>query len=375
MAPLTDRRHFLRRAGLLAGSTLVSAALPRLHGFAATSAGIAPPVVDRLAVQVVLDSAHDIFISGDQHPLARVERARIILGHPGHKTLAGEWGLSLHLESMRSGETHRYLLDFGYTAEVLNRNVALLDVDPAKLDALILSHGHLDHYGGLIGFLAQHRPAMRPELRLFAGGETNFCYSWVRVPNEADPALYGVLDRRDLTAARVETVLCETPHLLDGPFTTGHIERTSPEHVLPNSLVEVGMHDGAGCRADHFTEAERQGHIVADQHHDEHATCFLLRGRGLVVITSCGHAGLINTLRTAMQVAGVDKLHAVIGGFHLAPAPQDYVAFTVGELKKLDPDVVIPMHCSGANFIAAMRQAMPEKLILSSIGSRFTFGA
>jgi 7,8-dihydropterin-6-yl-methyl-4-(beta-D-ribofuranosyl)aminobenzene 5'-phosphate synthase len=170
-------------------------------------------------------------------------------------------------------------------------------------------------------------------------------------------------------------VLCETPQVVGDAFTSGHIERTGFERVLPNTLTEAGAHDGAGCQADHFTEAERQGRIVPDQHWDEHATCYVVKDRGLVVITSCGHAGFLNTVRTAMRVSGVDKLHAVIGGVHLAPAPKEYIAQAVGELKSLNPDVVIPMHCSGAPFIEAMRQQMPEKLVLSSVGSRFTFGA
>jgi 7,8-dihydropterin-6-yl-methyl-4-(beta-D-ribofuranosyl)aminobenzene 5'-phosphate synthase len=145
--------------------------------------------------------------------------------------------------------------------------------------------------------------------------------------------------------------------------------------VLPNTLVEPGQHDGAGCQAEHFTAEERAGKIVPDLHRDEHATCYVVKDRGLVVITSCGHTGFVNTVETARRVSGVNKLHALIGGVHLGPAPKDYVAQAVAELKKLDPDVVIPMHCSGANFIDAMRQQMPEKLVLSSVGSRFTFGA
>jgi len=303
-----------------------------------------------------------------------IERTRTLV-NPKRLTLGGEWGLSLHLESSASGETHRYLLDFGFTPETLTRNIELLEIDPGKLDGLILSHGHLDHYGGLVGFLARYRESMRRELPLFAGGETNFCYSWVKPPGKDEPVPFAVLDRRDLAKAKVETVLCESPHLVGDGFTTGHIERASFERVLPNSLTEAGTRDGAGCAADHFTEAERQGHIVADQHWDEHATCYAVKNRGLVVITSCGHAGFVNTVRTAMRVSGVDQLHAIIGGVHLAPAPKDYVAQAVAELKALAPDVVIPMHCSGANFIEAMRQEMPERLVLSSVGSRFTFGA
>jgi 7,8-dihydropterin-6-yl-methyl-4-(beta-D-ribofuranosyl)aminobenzene 5'-phosphate synthase len=234
---------------------------------------------------------------------------------------------------------------------------------------------HVDHYGGLLGFLAKYRQGMRGDLKLFAGGETNFCYSWVKPPGKDEPIFYAVLDRRDLAAAKVETVLCEEPHLAGDAVTTGHIERGSFERVLPNTLVEIGARDGAGCAAEHFTEAERQGHIVPDQHWDEHATCYVVKGRGLVVITSCGHAGLINTIETARRVTGVSKLHGVLGGFHLAPAPKDSVAHAVAELKNLDPDVVIPMHCSGTNFTDAVRQQMPEKLVLSTAGSRFTFAA
>jgi len=136
---------------------------------------------------------------------------------------------------------------------------------------------------------------------------------------------------------------------------------------LPNTLVEP-------TPADHYSAEERRGRLVPDRHPDEHATCFVVEGRGLVVISSCGHCGLINTIRTAMAVSNVDKLHAVIGGFHLGVAPPDYVEHTIAELKTLAPDVVLPMHCSGRAFIAGMAREMPEQLVYSNTGSRFTFG-
>jgi 7,8-dihydropterin-6-yl-methyl-4-(beta-D-ribofuranosyl)aminobenzene 5'-phosphate synthase len=94
------------------------------------------------------------------------------------QTLAAEWGLSLHMASFANGERAEYLLDFGWTPEVINRNIDLLDVDPAKLNGLILGHGHLDHYGGLDGFLSQHRPTMRDDLSLYVGGEDAFAARW-----------------------------------------------------------------------------------------------------------------------------------------------------------------------------------------------------
>ncbi len=90
-----------------------------------------------------------------------------------------------------------------------------------------------------------------------------------------------------------------------------------------------------------------------------------VQGRGLIVISSCGHVGLINTIKQAMPVSGVSKLHAVIGRFHLVTAPQDYIEQTVTELQSLKPDVVIPMHCSGADFIETMRRRMPTALRLA----------
>ena len=136
---------------------------------------------------------------------------------------------------------------------------------------------------------------------------------------------------------------------------------------MPNTFVEP-------TPADHFTEEERRGRLVPDRHPDEHATCYVVRGRGPVVISSCSHCGVLNAVRAAMAVSGVDRLHAVLGGFHLGVAPPDYVEHTVAELKALAPDVVIPMHCTGRAFITKVRAEMPDQLIDWNTGSRFTFG-
>jgi 7,8-dihydropterin-6-yl-methyl-4-(beta-D-ribofuranosyl)aminobenzene 5'-phosphate synthase len=323
------------------------------------------PVVQSLSVRVVVDSVFDQFMPKATHPLVAIEHVGRIRSNL-NSTLAGEWGLSLHLESKSAAGTGQYLLDFGYTPEVLVRNFTLLGVEPERLDGLILSHGHRDHYGGLTGFVAQFRNRMRGDLRLFAGGKETFREKWVGSRDE-EPASWGAVDRVALEAARIETVCCDYPHALAGPFTTGNIARRSFEKVLPNTLVEP-------TPADHFTEDERRGRLVTDKHPDEHATCFTVEGRGLVVISSCSHCGVINAIKTAISVSGVDKLHAVLGGFHLGVAPPDYVEHTIAELKAMRPDVVIPMHCTGRAFIAKMREEMPGQLVDWNTGSRFTFG-
>ncbi|MCL4799267.1 MAG: MBL fold metallo-hydrolase [Burkholderiales bacterium] len=327
-------------------------------------APFAPPVVDSLAIRVVVDSHYERFLPKATHPVVGIEHVGEIRGRQ-MSTLAGEWGLSLHLESEYRGARTQYLLDFGYTPEVLNRNIDLLGVDPARIHGLILSHGHRDHYGGLVGFVNQHRARMRDDLALYVGGETIFREKWLPRREGEEPVSWGALDRTALTAQKVVPACCETPVALEGPFTTGQIERTSFEQITGSTRVRV----------EHFTEAERRGELVLDEHPDEHGTCFIVRGRGLVVISSCGHTGIVNTVRTAMKVANASKVHAVIGGFHLGMAPADYIVHTVDELAALKPDAIIPMHCTGAPFIEAMRQRMPDRVVANNLGSRFTFGA
>lgn len=321
------------------------------------------PTVDRLAVRVVVDSAYDRFMPAATHPAVGIEHVKHIPGRQ-MSTLAGEWGLSLHLQSTVGGATAQYLLDFGYTPEILNRNFDLLDIEAARLDGLILSHAHRDHYGGLDGFIGHHRVHMPDDVPLYIGGEGVFRERWIR-GGDKQMISWGAPDRISLTAQNVMPVCCEAPHALSGPFTSGYIERTSFETVTGGSMVAD----------DHFTQDERNGKLVLDEHPEEHATCYVVQGRGLVVISSCGHTGIINTIRTAMAVANVDRLYAVIGGFHLGVAPADYVEHTVDELEALLPDVVVPMHCSGTSFIEAMRRRMPDRLVTSNLGSRFTFGA
>jgi len=93
------------------------------------------------------------------------------------------------------------------------------------------------------------------------------------------------------------------------------------------------------------------------------------------VISSCGHVGIVNSAKQAQEVSGIKKVHALMGGFHLGPAPKDYLEQVVAEIKEVNPDVIIPMHCSGTNFIQAIQRHLPDKLIESSTGSRLTFSA
>jgi 7,8-dihydropterin-6-yl-methyl-4-(beta-D-ribofuranosyl)aminobenzene 5'-phosphate synthase len=187
---------------------------------------------------------------------------------------------------------------------------------------------------------------------------------------------FGYLDRNALAARKVAVVLCETPTVIGGhAFTTGQVKRVTDEKILPQTFEQFGIKDGLGCDASHYTSAELLGKIVPDEHYHEHATVFNVKDRGLVVISSCSHRGIVNVVKQAQEISGVDKVHAVLGGFHLGPAAPDYTRHIVEELVALNPDVLVPMHCSGQNFVEAVEQVAPNKLLLASAGAKLTFGA
>jgi 7,8-dihydropterin-6-yl-methyl-4-(beta-D-ribofuranosyl)aminobenzene 5'-phosphate synthase len=113
--------------------------------------------------------------------------------------------------------------------------------------------------------------------------------------------------------------------------------------------------------------------VIPDQFQHELGIAFNLKGRGLVILTACSHRGVVNTVKQAQAASRVTKVHAVIGGFHLAPYPEDYVRRTITALNEIDVDYVIPLHCSGEVFYELAKAEMPAKLLRSYTGTRFVF--
>lgn len=334
------------------------------------------PEIDRVAVRVVVDSYQ--FAVAPSRKVADVEIEHfgwgIGGGKPPGKTLISEFGLSMHVESQRGTETRNVLMDFGFTPDALVNNSNLVGIDPAALDALVLSHGHYDHFGGLAGFLKQNNGKLKAKLPIYVGGEEAFCSrEWMAPPVRGD---FGALDRKALEDANVAVTYAEGPALVaDHGFTTGHIGQASFEKLLSPSAMKIGVDHGIGCYADKLPEDERTKAAIPDQFGHEIATAFNLRGRGLIVLTSCSHRGVINAIKQAQAASGINKVHAVIGGFHLAPYKEDYVRDTIAALKNIDIDYVIPLHCTGEPFYEMAKTEMPNKLLRSYTGTRFIFAA
>ena len=159
----------------------------------------------------------------------------------------------------------------------------------------------------------------------------------------------------------------------DHAFTTGQIGLRSFEKVLSPSTMKIGIVDGIGCYPDKLPQEEQTKSIIPDQFRHELATAYNVKGRGLVILTSCSHRGVVNTIKQAQAASGVTKVYAVIGGFHLAPYAEDYVRQTIAALKEMDVDYVIPLHCSGEVFYELAKAEMPTKLLRSYTGTRFVF--
>lgn len=364
------------RSGVLNRRTLLQVGGGGLAAFvlgtgSKAKSGLIVQPVDEVTLQVVVDAAtFGPFLPNEVLPGLRVERTGGGSGiRMSRKSLMAEFGLSLLLQSRRGSETRQVLVDFGYSPEVLSNNLALLGIKPDNIDAAVLSHGHLDHYGGFAGLFGGQQARGR-KLPLIVGGEETFCER-VAMIGEPPPVM-GALDREELVRAGFQPQIAATPITVAAhAFTTGVI----PLESFERAAIPTQMRPGVGCDVSQLSPGKRVETQVADDGEHELATCYVVRDLGLVVIASCSHRGVLNSVRRAQAVSGVDKVHAVIGGFHLVrPRTEDEARRTVAEFAQINPTYIVPMHCTGEVFIEEALQRMPEKVIRPYVGNKLVFG-
>ncbi|WP_158169929.1 MBL fold metallo-hydrolase [Mycolicibacterium smegmatis] len=274
-----------------------------------------------------------------------------------------ENGISILVEAHHGRHTTTVLFDVGLTGSVLLHNLSALGVDASAIDAVVISHGHPDHYGGILPLLdafdrtlpvATSEDAFRPRFAVMGDGRVSPYYNQAFTVDE--------LERRDGRAILSSGAL----DLGCGVYTTGFIPRVvtfegpkAPSEDHAPGLYQVGADGSYGL----------------DEVNDEQGLIIDVKGKGLVILTGCAHAGVLNTIDQARRICGPRPVLAVLGGFHLGfpTTPADNVELTLTGLLERDVRAIMPMHCSGLATHARFSVEAPDRYLQPSVGTKLRF--
>jgi 7,8-dihydropterin-6-yl-methyl-4-(beta-D-ribofuranosyl)aminobenzene 5'-phosphate synthase len=256
--------------------------------------------------------------------------------------LLAEWGISILVET----DTANILLDTGQSTSA-SYNAAMLGIDLNKIDRIVLSHGHFDHTGGLRELLRH----MKKETEIIAHPDI-WAAKYSRREGQKGRYIGIPFQRRELEFLGAKFNLTTKPvKITDSIMTTGEIPMvTDFEKVDPALFVK----EDTGWEPDK---------LLDDQ------ALIINAEPGLVVLSGCGHRGIINTLYHAQQLTGVKQIYAVMGGFHLTGAPEEQVWLTIAALKELNAQIVGASHCTGLAAGAIMAQELGDRLFFNNAGT------
>ena len=316
--------------------------------------------VDSVTVTTLIDNVTDT-LAADTGPArrrglgdARHVPSGLYSGGWGLDGLVAEHGFSALITITAGRTTRRLLFDAGLSPDGLVSNMRVLGVDLGSVEAIVLSHGHFDHTGGLDGFT---RAVGRAGLPVIIHPEF-----WNRrrlvLPGRDEPVELPTVSRRALEGAGFTIVEDRHPSFLFGGrvLITGEVDRTSG--------FEPGFPPQQALRGGRW---EPDPLVLDDQ-----ALIVHVRDKGLVVLTGCGHAGIVNITRYARRLTGVSQVHAVLGGFHLGgPLFEPLIPRVCAELERLSPAVLVPAHCTGWAAQRALAGRFPGAYIQSTAGTRF----
>jgi 7,8-dihydropterin-6-yl-methyl-4-(beta-D-ribofuranosyl)aminobenzene 5'-phosphate synthase len=309
--------------------------------------------VDRVEVLTLQDNYLDVVAQDNSDTVRRV------LSHPGYnlrRSIRAEHGFSLLVTAETGGTRRSLVFDFGYSEDGARRNAEALGVDLRAVEAAALSHGHFDHTGGLAQMMLRLPPSA--ELVMHPAAFRNPRY--VRKP-DGSTVTFPPFVSEQLERISVQPTLTRAPYpLLDGQVGfLGEVPRVT-DFEQPGGNM--------------FYQADGEEHL--DRFEDDTGLVLRVRGKGLVVISGCAHAGIVNTIRHAQAITGEERVHAVMGGFHLTGMDRErLIAPTVAALKEIGPDIVVPAHCTGRTAQHDLEAALPEAFVLNMVGTTLSLGA
>jgi 7,8-dihydropterin-6-yl-methyl-4-(beta-D-ribofuranosyl)aminobenzene 5'-phosphate synthase len=318
--------------------------------------------VDEIDITVLMDNVYDGLLTGDDRTTradfgpANAVAPQFTTGRTSVGLLA-EHGFSALVTVRRSDTTTTLMFDAGLSPDGMLTNADRLGLGFGDVQGVVLSHGHFDHAGGLSG-LARRFGRRRMPMVVHP-------FAWTQRRLRLGPETLDMptLSRSALTTEGFDVIERTQPSLLvDGSvLITGEVDRTTEfEHGMPSTHEALV---GDGWQHDPL--------VIDDQ-----ALVVHLRGRGLVVLTGCGHSGVINIVRHAQRLTGVPALHALVGGYHLnGPAFEPVIPPTVDALTELDPHLLVSGHCTGWRAQHALAAALPAAWVPSSSGTTFRLTA
>jgi 7,8-dihydropterin-6-yl-methyl-4-(beta-D-ribofuranosyl)aminobenzene 5'-phosphate synthase len=319
--------------------------------------------VDRLEVLVLVDNATDSLSTTPKYVVAEWP-ALVAAGRL--PTLSGEaicrahHGLSLLLTAHVDGERHTLLFDAGPEGATLVRNAGILGVDFGEVEAIVLSHGHWDHGGGLLAAIesvAARRPG--PPVPCFVHPGM-FVQRGTQRPDGVLIVQEPVPSPERLAAAGADVRSTREPQTIADVFhVSGEVPRVTPyETGLPGHVRRNA--DGSAWEPDPLIMDER---FVTVQ----------VKGRGQMVFSACSHAGIVNVLTHARGLFPGVPLHGAMGGLHLSGSTEKIIPDTVADLKRFDLAVMAPGHCTGWRAMSVLAREFGEELVPSAVGKRYTF--
>jgi 7,8-dihydropterin-6-yl-methyl-4-(beta-D-ribofuranosyl)aminobenzene 5'-phosphate synthase len=309
--------------------------------------------VDAVDVTIVLDNALDILVPSTE----LAQRQPLAWDWSEREQLRAEHGYAQVVTVHRQGRSETILYDAGLGGGTVVHNLDVLGIDPSSFRTMVLSHGHADHHGGLEG-LYQRLGRRRMPLILHPD-------AW--------------LDRRVVFPTGAEMHLPPPSHNDLDREGWEIIEERGPSLLLDGALLVTGQVERVTDFEQGFPLQQRRagdGWEPDTWIWDDQAVVVHVRGKGLVVLSSCSHAGAINILRHAQRLTGIAKIHAFVGGMHLTGGLfESILPRTVAELVDIAPDVVVPGHCSGWKAQHLVAASLPEAFLPSNVGTRLHFAA